>query len=399
MEHFSLPHTGKRLYRLAVGFFFFVQGLIFASWASRIPDIKQIHRLNEAELGGVLFAMPVGQMLCMALSAWLVSRMGSRRGLVLGASAYATMLVSLGYAPDTLWLCVCLVLFGMASNLCNIAVNTQAVGVERIYHRSIMAAFHGLWSLAGLTGGVVGALFAGFGVSVGIHFVVIFGVCVLSILLMNKNLLPRDHRDPGEPTLPVQADGSLPAAPGWLARLRGIDPTILLLGLVAFGCMAAEGTMFDWSSVYYEVVIQPEQNLIRLGYLAFMTTMVTGRFLADRMITQFGVIMVLRVSGLLIAAGLLLAVLIPTVSVATFGLTLVGFGTSGVVPICYSLSGKTKRMHPGVAVTVVSSIGFVGFLLCPPVIGLIAQATSLRVSFAVIAAVGLMTTLLAGRLR
>lgn len=393
MENFSLPHTGKRLYRLAVGSFFFVQGLIFSSWASRIPDIKQIHDLNEAELGGVLFAMPVGQMLCMVLAAWLVSHLGSRRGLILGAASYSACLVSLGFAPNTVWLCACLVLFGMASNLCNIAVNTQAVGVERIYHRSIMAAFHGLWSLAGLTGGVAGALLAGFGVSVGVHFVIIFSVCVLGILLMNKSLLPRDHREAATST------ASVPSAPGWIERLRGTDPTVLMLGLVAFGCMAAEGTMFDWSSVYYEEVIRPEPQLIRLGYIAYMTTMVTGRFLADRLVTRFGVIMVLRASGLLIAAGLLLAVLIPTVPVATFGLTLVGFGTSGVVPICYSLSGKTRRMHPGVAVTVVSSIGFVGFLLCPPVIGLIAQATSLRVSFAVIAAVGLMTTVMAGRLR
>lgn len=394
MESFWLPRTGKRLYRLAVGSFFFAQGLIFASWASRIPDIKQIHKLNEAELGGVLFAMPVGQMLFMALSAWLVSRVGSRMGLMLGATSYSACLVSLGFAPSTLWLCVCLVLFGMASNLCNIAVNTQAVGVERIYHRSIMASFHGIWSLAGLMGGVAGALFAGFGVSVGVHYIVVFCACVTVILLMNRSLLPRDHREPAQ-----VFSSTANARPGWFERLRSTDPTILLLGLVAFGCMAAEGAMFDWSSVYYEEVIKPEPHLIRLGYIAYMATMVTGRFLADRLITHFGVIMVLRVSGLLIAAGLLLAVLIPTVSMATFGLTLVGFGTSGVVPICYSLSGKTKRMHPGVAVTVVSSIGFVGFLLCPPVIGLIAQATSLRVSFAIIAAVGLMTTLLAGRLR
>lgn len=395
MHTSALPRSGKRLYRLAVGAFFFVQGLIFSSWASRIPDIKQVHHLNDAELGAVLFSIPVGQMLCMVLSGWLVSRLGSRRSLLVGVVCYAASLASLGYAPTAIALCGLLVFFGMASNLCNIAVNTQAVGVERIYHRSIMATFHGFWSLAGFTGGVLGAVFAGFSVPPGPHFVAVAGCCVVVVLMLNRAILPRDHR---EPPMPVTAMTSGGLFQRMREKLRGADPAVLLLGVVAFGCMAAEGTMFDWSSVYYEAVIQPSPELVRAGYISFMSTMVCGRFIADGLITRFGVIRVLECSGVLIAVGLLLAVVLPTVLLASFGLALVGFGTAGVVPICYSLAGKTKRMHPGVAVTVVSSIGFLGFLLCPPIIGFVAQATSLRWSFALISLFGLLTAVMAGRL-
>ena len=153
MPFIPLFQSPKSFYRLAVASFFFLQGLVFASWASRIPDIKQALDLNEAQLGGVLFAIPVGQMSAMALSGYLVSRFGSHRMLLLAALLYSGTLMALGFISETWHLFAMLVFFGVAANLHNISVNTQAVGVERLYRRSIMAAFHGLWSLAGFVGG------------------------------------------------------------------------------------------------------------------------------------------------------------------------------------------------------------------------------------------------------
>ncbi len=385
----SLPHSTRGYYRLAVGAFFFLQGLVFASWASRIPDIRQLLDLNEAELGGVLFAIPAGQMAGMALSGYLVSRLGSRHMLLLAAVAYAGILVALGLVSVVWQLFVLLVLFGMAANLHNISVNTQAVGVERLYRRSIMASFHGLWSLAGFAGGLAGALFAGFDIGPRWHFCTIFVVCMGIVAAFFRLTLPRDLSS----SATRDSSGTSSAAHGRL------DPYVLLLGLIAFGCMAGEGAMYDWSAVYYEVVLNPKQELIRMGYIAYMSTMVCGRFMADGMVTRFGVIRVLEVSGLLIASGLLLAVLFPSLGPATAGLGLVGLGTAAVVPICYSMAGKSKLMHPGVALAVVSTIGFLGFLICPPVIGLIAHAASLRWSFALIALFGILTALLAPLLK
>ena len=359
MPFIPLFQSPKSFYRLAVASFFFLQGLVFASWASRIPDIKQALDLNEAQLGGVLFAIPVGQMSAMALSGYLVSRFGSHRMLLLAALLYSGTLMALGFISETWHLFAMLVFFGVAANLHNISVNTQAVGVERLYRRSIMAAFHGLWSLAGFVGGIVGALFAAFSVSTRVHFSFIFAVCMGIVAIMFRLTLPRDRaRD---------------TAPGHKRPKGKIDPYVVLLGLIAFGCMASEGTMYDWSAVYYEAIIKPSPELIRLGYIAYMCTMVCGRFMADGLVTRFGVIRILQASGALIAAGLLISVLLPHVATATFGLALVGFGTASVVPVCYSMAGKSQIMHPSVALAVVSTIGFLGFLLCPPVIGFIAH--------------------------
>ncbi|MFR4118545.1 MAG: MFS transporter [Bilophila wadsworthia] len=297
MPFIPLFQSPKSFYRLAVASFFFLQGLVFASWASRIPDIKQALALNEAQLGGVLFAIPVGQMSAMALSGYLVSRFGSHRMLLLAALLYSGTLMALGFISETWHLFAMLVFFGVAANLHNISVNTQAVGVERLYRRSIMAAFHGLWSLAGFVGGIVGALFAAFSVSTRVHFSFIFAVCMGIVAIMFRLTLPRDRaRD---------------TAPGHKRPKGKIDPYVVLLGLIAFGCMASEGTLYDWSAVYYEAIIKPSPELIRLGYIAYMCTMVCGRFMADGLVTRFGVIRILQASGALIAAGLLISVLLP----------------------------------------------------------------------------------------
>ena len=193
MPFIPLFQSPKSFYRLAVASFFFLQGLVFASWASRIPDIKQALALNEAQLGGVLFAIPVGQMSAMALSGYLVSRFGSHRMLLLAALLYSGTLMALGFISETWQLFAMLVFFGVAANLHNISVNTQAVGVERLYRRSIMAAFHGLWSLAGFVGGIVGALFAAFSVSTRVHFSFIFAICMGIVAIMFRLTLPRDR--------------------------------------------------------------------------------------------------------------------------------------------------------------------------------------------------------------
>ena len=336
-------------------------------------------------LGSVLFALPVGQLSAMALSGYLVSRYGSKLVLTVAALLYPAALVGLGAASSIGQLTLGLFLFGITANLCNIAVNTQGVGVERLYNRSIMASFHGLWSLAGFCGGLVSTLMVGYDIPPLMHFCIIYAVTFAVLVTMRGSMLPRDAK-PADEKKPKKV-------------FVRPDRYILLLGLIAFGSMACEGTMFDWSGVYFETVIRPPKELIRLGYIAFMCTMACGRFTADRLVTRFGAIRVIRASGIVIATGLLLSVLFPHLTTATLGFLLVGFGTSSVVPLCYCLAGRSKTMLPGVALATVSTIGFFGFLLGPPVIGFIAHALNLRWSFALIALIGLTTTVAAPMLR
>ncbi|HEX8678230.1 MAG TPA: MFS transporter, partial [Segetibacter sp.] len=146
----------KRSHRIAVASFFFILGFCFASWASRIPDIQQKLGLNETQLGMVLFALPIGLFISLPVSGWLISRKGSKKIVRIASLCYACILVALGFAEKTFQLVAALFAFGFAGNMGNISMNTQAVGVEYLYKRNIMASFHGIWSLAGFSGAAVG---------------------------------------------------------------------------------------------------------------------------------------------------------------------------------------------------------------------------------------------------
>ena len=368
-----------RLARIAVSAYFFSAGFCFASWASRIPDIQQKLSLNEAGLGMVLLSLPVGLMVSLPVSGFVVARYGSRYTAIIAALLYAMLLPFLGLVTLVWQLVVVLFLFGFAGNLLNISMNTQGVGVEALYGRSIMASFHGVWSVAGFSGATIGTLMLSLFISPFLHFCIIAILVCCLVIVAYKYLLVRDiHSDSKTPVF---------AKP---------DSALLKLGLIAFCCMVCEGTIFDWSGIYFVKVVEVPKSLTTLGYVAFMTTMAGGRFAGDWMSVKIGKRNMIRMSGLLIAGGLMLAVVLPYIVPATIGFLITGMGVSSVVPLVYSTAGKSGKVAAGVALAAVSTIGYLGFLFGPPAIGLIAQALSLRWSFALIAFLGLGVTLLAG---
>jgi len=381
-ENGTNKKTLFRKYRIATSIFFFIAGLTFSTWASRIPAIQAKLELSDAGLGAVLFALPAGLMTSLPVSGWLVSRFGSGPMVIVGSVFYPLILLLLASSTSVLQLVLSLFSFGIMGNLINIAMNTQAVGVETLYGRSVMASFHGLWSLAGFTGAVVGTFFVSRGLPPIIHFSIVSGVCVLLVILSYKFTLPHDigHRQRQKAFVKP-------------------DKKILLLGMIAFCCLVNEGAMSDWSGVYFKNIVKAPASLITLGYVAFTSTMALGRFVGDSLVTKFGIKRMLQISGSVITSGLLLAVIFPYLPTATAGFFLVGFGVSSVVPIVYGLAGKSTTMSAGAALAAVSTIGFLGFLIGPPLIGFIAQAISLRWSFTLIAILGFGTALLAGKLK
>lgn len=368
----------KRTHRWSVGTYFFTAGITFASWASRIPDVKIKLHLNEAELGAILFALPAGALLSLPLSGWMVSKWGSRTVMLVAALLYPLVLAFLGASETIVMLTSFLFLFGFLGNTMNISVNTQAIAVEGLYGRSIMASFHGIWSLAGFSGAAVGTLMIAGGFDPLKHFNIVALVMIALAIIMKFGRMPKDA---------VLGNQPLFVKP---------DQALLKLGLIAFCCMAAEGTMFDWSGIYFQKVVQAPKGLVTLGYSAFMGTMALGRFLGDGLVLRFGRKEILQVSGIIISTGLLIAVFFPTIVFATVGFLLVGLGVSSVVPILYSQAGKSTTMNAGMALASVSSIGFLGFFIGPPVIGFIAEAFGLQWSFGIIALLGFGTTILAG---
>ncbi|MDR3109341.1 MAG: MFS transporter [Planctomycetaceae bacterium] len=397
-KFFSRSKT-RNCYRFALALFYFSQGIVFASWASRIPDIRDALGMNEAMLGSLLFCLPAGQLLTMAITGWAVERFGSRAMVATATLFYPLALVLISLSTSVTQLALSMLSLGITANMANIAINTQAIGIQNLYHRrSIMATFHGIWSMAGLSGGLVGSLFVTLQISPFIHFCVIYVLTLLINLTMRTSLLPRDIKrfTKNNEQVADQQDGQKTVAVKDNHRFSFlIDRYLLILGFIAFGSMTCEGTMFDWSGVYYEDIVQPPKYLARLGYVASMFTMMSGRFIADYMITRFGVINILKCSGITITTGLLTATIFPYITTATIGFMLIGFGVSAVVPIVYSLSGRSKKLNSGTALAIVSTVGMLGFLIGPPIIGFIAYVLNLRWSLGIISLMGIFITIFA----
>ncbi len=373
----NIPRTA---HRYAVGTFFFIQGLCFASWASRIPSIQEKLGLSEAALGTILLALPAGLMLSLPIAGWLVAKMGSQRIMIFAAILYTLSLLSLGLVQSVFQLVLCLFIFGLIGNVMNISVNTQAVGVEALYKRTIMASFHGLWSLAGFTGAAVGTFMIGQDVALFQHYVYIsLFVALMAMLSFRFTLAEDTNKKENQPLF---------AKP---------DKALLILGIIAFCSMLCEGAMFDWSGVYFRKVVKADDAWVGAGFTAFMSTMAAGRFVADWFTSRYGLKKILQLSGLLITLGLSIAILFPSLSTAITGFLLVGVGVSSVVPLVYSAAGKSKILSPGVALAAVSTIGFMGFLIGPPLIGIVAGFSSLQVSFSIIALMGLLIVAMAGK--
>jgi MFS family permease len=360
----------KHTLRIVVGVMFFLAGLVFASYASRIVTIQQSFKLTNTALGAVLFAVPIGLMCSLPFSGWIITVIGSKRLLIFSLSFYAITLIGLSLAQNVIELIIGLIFFGFASNAMNISVNTQAIAAEEMYQKSIMASFHGLWSFAGFVGAGIGSFMIAQEIKPLYHFIIIASVTVFIIMMIIRYL--KNDKVTGNDPIFVMTDKSL-----------------MVLGLIALCSMMCEGAMFDWSNVYFKEVIHVPASLLGLGFTAFMLTMALFRLaIADKFKRKYGLRRILQLSGSLTVVGLALAVIFPYFYPALIGFLLVGAGVSSVVPMVYSEAGKSKTMLPGVALAAVSTISFAGILLAPPIIGFISGLVNLRASFTFIALMG-----------
>ena len=366
-----MNYLSKR--RIALGAMFFFMGICFASWAARIPDIQAKFQLSEGELGTLLLCLPIGSLLGLPIAGWSVHHYGSRIVILICSFAYALTLPLIGLAPSVWIIVPVLASFGLLGNIMNISLNTQALGLEDQLGKSILASFHGLWSMAGFTGAGLGAGMIFLQFSPAAHYGVVALISVVIILFSQKYVI-KDKREDAE------AGGLV---------LKKPDQSLLRVGVIAFLGMMAEGCMFDWSGVYFKKIVEAEPALVSVGYVCFMGAMAAGRFVTDKATNRYGRLPVLQVSGVLIFMGLVLAVLFPNLYSAAFGFLLVGFGVASIVPVAYGIAGRSKLYSPSVALALVSTLSFFGFLIGPPVIGFIAELLSLKVSFALVALNGI----------
>lgn len=383
----------KERIRFAVLCFFLAQGLCFSSWASRIPDIKAMFSVGDELLWGmILFMIPAGKFIAIPLAGYLVSRLGSRIMVQASILGYAAALLGIGEASNIYLLGVCLFCFGVFWNLCDISLNTQGIGIERLFGRTIMATFHGGWSLAACLGALTGFLMIQGNIPPLWHFSIVAAV-ILTIILFGRKYL----QDDGAPALSVPEKATeKKASPALTSFIRRPEKLLIQLGVVSLFALVVESAMFDWSGLYFEEVIRPPKSL-QIGFLVFMVMMTAGRFLTNWAYAGLGKQRVLQLAGLLIFAGFFSSALLGSlfasmtmkVVVISSGFMLVGLGISCMVPTVYSLVGSKSKIPVGMALTILSSISFIGSLIAPPLIGAVSKAFNMQYAYIVVGLLGL----------
>jgi MFS family permease len=355
--------------RLFLNLFFFLSGVCFSTWASRIPTIKSNFGYNDAELGTILLCMPLSSLAGLPLSGWLVSRYDSRIPMTAGFAGVAIALTLIGLADRTLFLVLAVCVFAFSMRIFSIAVNTQAIALQKQFNRKINGAFHGLWSTGGIVGVGISTLLVALHVGMIAHFAIIT-LMTLPVILYAYQFLMRNDR----------------TTTGNKLNLGKPDPYIVFLGLMVFLAAICEGGMFDWSGVYFREVVGVE--LFTLGYLTFMIFMASSRFLTDRLIETIGMPRMYFLSACLIVVGILVAVVFPEFWPCMIGFCLVGFGTAAIIPMTFLLAGSSQKYSAGLAISIIATYSTVGMLIGPPLIGYIAHALQLRVAFITFALAG-----------
>jgi MFS family permease len=361
----------KNRQRFFLNVYFFLSGVCFSTWTSRIPTIKEYFGYNDAELGTILLFMPISSMIGLPLSGWLVSRFDSRKPMTVALLSMALALTFIGLAPTTFLLIGAVCLFSFSMRIMNISINTQAITIQKQFEKKINGTFHGLWSTGGIAGVGISTLFVGLDIPMSIHLSIIALLVIGTALYSFRYLLSRDR-----------------ATSGNKLSLANPDPYIVYLGLLVFFAAICEGGMFDWSGVYFKEVVH--EDLFTLGYLIFMICMALSRFASDSMMEQFGMPKTYIISAGLILAGIGLAVIFPFFWPSLIGFCLVGLGTAAVIPMTFILAGSSKKYSPGVTVSIIATYSIVGMLIGPPLIGYVAHALNLRIAFIIFGLAGLM---------
>ena len=350
-------HTAHRRAPLAVAGVFFLNGAVFSGWYARIPAIQERLDLGPGELGVALFGAPVGLLVAQPIVGAVAARRGSR-ALVAAAPLYLAAVVLPALAVDAPTLLLAALVVGAANGTLDLAMNAQGIAVERAAGRRLFNSLHAAFSFGALAGAGLGAAAAALDVAPLPHLA---GAALLAPGLLH---------DQGDPRAP---------------RLARPSRRLAALGTIAFCALLAEGAVFDWSGVYLDDEAGSRAGLAPLGLAAFALCMGAGRLAADGAVTRLGAARTARLGAVVAALGLGLALAIAAPAAAICGFALMGLGLSAVFPLTLRAAGAHDAAA-GPALAAVSTVGYAGFLAGPPLIGLLAGATSLRAALVPVAA-------------
>ena len=357
--------------RIALSSYFFLSGLCFSTWASRIPTIKAIFNLTEGDLGNLLMIMPASAIIGIPLSGWLVAKYDSRIPLQFASVLFLVSLFSIGWGFSLIGLVISLVIFSIALRIINVAINTQSLSIQEKFEKRIMGKFHGVWSIGGIAGVLFSTFMIKYDVSIFWHFLMImlFGLSI--IIGMFPFLIKNDKAKTSNPF-----------------KFQKPSKYISLLGFIVFFAAVCEGGMYDWNGVYLKEIVN--QEVFTYGYLLFMVCMTISRLTIDNLMSRFGMQKLFITSSVLIVSGVLLAILFPFLVPVLIGFCMIGFGVSGLFPMTFILAGKAKKYSVPIVISIISTYSTVGMFLGPPIIGYLASAFGLQKAFITFIFAGLM---------
>ncbi|MGN6741713.1 MAG: MFS transporter [Amnibacterium sp.] len=359
-------------WRNALFLIFALSGLIFASWVSRVPGVRDLLHASTDEMGLLIFGIAVGSILGLLASSHLIARIGATRTIAWCFSTAAAAIAVIGlvaaFAPGFWAFVLALGVLGAGNSIVDVAMNLSGAANERAIGRTLMPIYHAGWSLGSVAGAGLGALLVLLGVPIGVHFV---AVGVLTAIVM---LLALRHLRPAEPDAAERPDD---VPHGWRGRLAVWgDPRVLLVGVIVLGMAFAEGSANDWLALAMVDGHGVSNSAGAAIFGVFVAAMTVGRMGGVVVLDRFGRVPVLRWSAALAIAGLLLVILVPSVAVAVIGAILWGLGAALGFPV--GMSAAADDPHRAAAnVSAVATIGYCAFLVGPPVIGLLGQSIGL----------------------
>lgn len=350
---------------IAISSMFFMLGLCFGSLSSRMATIKGELSLPDGVFGSVLFAMSAGVVLSLPISGWAIAKLGSRVVGIAAIIANAILLFLVPFSSNIYQLAILLFISGVAYSAVNVSNNTQASIAEAISGKTQLPFFHGIWGVAGFIGAGVGVLMISQEIALPIHFGGVSVIALVSTLACWRALYNKPELEQTGPAFTIP------------------DKSLFNYGLIVFCSMACEGIMYDWSVIYFQDVVSADRKFVGLGFAVFMGAMTMGRLLLNRFVDRLGLRKTLQWSGILTLVGMVMTTLYPSLVSSLIGFFLVGLGICAVIPLVAGAAARSSTMAPSSAIAFVLTIGFLGTLIGPPLIGFLSDTFGLRYAFLV----------------
>lgn len=376
--------------RIAVSALFLTNGAVLANLLPRYPEIKLALGLSNAQYGVAIAAFPVGALIAGLSAGAVIRRLGSPFVASVGTVLAATAILLASVSPSLALLVLAFAIGGAFDSLVDVAQNAHALRVQRGYGRSILNSFHALWSLGAVIGGLMGAAAISLGLPLIVHLAISGALFSLVALVARAWMLP--GADAPEPAAVI--DDAPPA--------RATVRSYLLLGvfaLLAVGGAFSEDAGMSWAALYLGRELGASAQIAAFGLIAMMSMQFLGRIIGDGLVDRFGQRRIAQIGGLIIAVGLGSALAFPSVIGTIIGFGAIGLGCATLVPAAFEAAESIPGLAHGTGLTILSWLMRIGFLISPPLVGLLADATSLRTALIVVPIMGVIIALAAGKLR